>query len=176
MPAMKNERRLRANPSAGLIQLGALTRVLYKPSGGGHARAIRWPLRSAPILAYAGDGRGTLTIVYPVSVVGKSSSAAAKEYAKTHWGRAGAGERIAGYAALAPLEELGELVSITYTTEKGGDAAPVDYEHEFGDGARGAWTPPTLLEHRCTARGCVHASRCALRGGTYRVTSHGIVG
>lgn len=166
----------RSNPDAGLIELGALTSLEYRPMDGGRKRTMRWSLSKAPILAYQSRGRGTLVVVYPVAVVGKSSAAAAKEYAKKHWGRAGAGERTAGDVALAPLDELGDIIAITYTTEKAGDADLVDYHHIFGDGAKGEWVPPAVLEHRCNAPRCAHAGRVALRGGTYSVTTHGIVG
>lgn len=171
-----DERRAVANPAGEIIKLGDLTRLTLRTESG-RLRVLRWGLRSAPTLAYNPSGkRASLVIVYPVRVVGKAPSAAIKEYAKTHWGVSGAGERVDGERALTPLSRLGPAVSITYTTEKGGDLELVDYEHEFGDGAEGAWTPPVVLQHACGAKKCPADEMVALSGGTYRVTERGIVG
>lgn len=159
-----------------MIQLGILTRVEYKPAKARTRSLVtRWALAKGPILAY-GPGVASLAIVYPVRRLGRSNASAMREYQRTHWGEAGDGVDVAGHVALEPLTVLGEIRSITYTTKKGGDAGQTDYEHEFGDGAKGEWKPPVLLVHRCKVARCAHADALALRGGTYRVTSHGIVG
>jgi predicted nucleic acid-binding Zn-ribbon protein len=170
------ERTVKANPGVdGFVELGKVTCVEWRQDG--RRRKETWSLSSAPILAYTPRApRGGLVVIYPVAVRGRASAAALKEYAKTHWGKHGAGEQIDGDRALEPLRARGELLAITYTTEKGTDVEPVDYEHKFGDGAKGAWTPPTLLEHRCGSKKCSGENMVAIRGGTYRVTSHGIVG
>ena len=66
---------------------------------------------------------------------------------------------------------LGTAVEVIYTTRKGIDAEPVDYWHVFGEGARGAWKPPTLVHDPKLA-----GDPLAFRGGSYRVTERGIVG
>lgn len=61
------------------------------------------------------------------------------------------------------MRGLGELVSVTYMTKKGGDTAMVDYVHPFER------TKPVL---------CYGSKdgRLYIAGGSYRVTSRGIVG
>lgn len=162
------------NPSggAGLVLLGRLTALDYLE--GGRRRALRWAYRSAPLLAY--DGAGRLHVVYGRSVVGRASSAERREYARTHWGKAGRGEVIDGQEARAPFDVLGVSTSITYTTEKGADRELVDYVHEWGEGARGAFTAPTVVAHRCSGGRCPGRGLVAISGGSYRVTERGIVG
>lgn len=171
-------REAKGNPSAGeLVELGKLTKLVARDAATGRQRVMRWGLRKAPILAYdAHAPRANMLIVYPVGRRGQASAAAVHEYARTHWGKSGKGSRVDGLRALAPLATIGPAIQIVYTTEKGGDAAPTDYEHDFGEGSRGAWTPPAVVEHACKAKKCDAAGMVALRGGSYRVTDRGIVG
>lgn len=161
----KHELALMRNPA--LTTLGKLTRIRWK--GGSRA----WSLATAPTLAY--DGRGKLVIVYGARLAGKASAAERKEYERTHWGEAGDGKAWTGVVANAPLRKLGVGLSITYTTRKGSREL-VDWEHEWGEGARGKWTPPDVVEHVCGAARCQGHRAIALRGGSYVVNTRGIVG
>jgi hypothetical protein len=155
------------NPSdVGLVLLGHLTALEWVSPGGrkGHAR---WPIERAPLLAY--DGRGRLHIVTGGRSSGAASSAQRGSYASTHWGDAGRGALLEGSELRGPFtarDLLGTGTSITYTTTKGGSRV-TDYEHEWGEGARGAWRPPAVMRSE---------GAYALSGGSYRVTSRGIVG
>jgi len=85
-----------------------------------------------------------------------------REYRNTHWGRTGAwgigrGEMPTPKGAGTPI------LTIVYTTEKGADASSVDYAHDF-DGQ----TLPRYIKGS--------GRTFQIRGGTYRVTSRGIVG
>lgn len=157
-----------AAPFGQLVVLGHLTEIVTRgPTG--QASAWRWALRSAPLLAYDTDGR--LFVVYPTRKTGRASAAATKSYARTHWGKAGKGNVLEGAIVVGKAKVLGVGVSVTYTTEKGADAAPVDYVHEWGEGApaRQTWTPPLVCHDD-------RGDRVAFAGGTYRVTERGIVG
>jgi hypothetical protein len=156
------------NPQdVGLVLLGHLTSIEWIDSKGRRGRE-RWPLERAPLLAY--DGRGRLHIVTGAASRGEASGSAARaSYASTHWGNTGRGALLAGETLRGPFtarDLLGTSTSITYTTTKGGSRV-TDYEHEWGEGARGAWRPPAVMRV---------IGRYALSGGTYRVTSRGIVG
>ncbi len=162
------------NPSGARRLLGMLIRLTYLDARG-KERVCKWSVRRAPQLAY--DERGRLYIVY---VKGRAVRAASAEetadYEKTHWGQAGKGGVYAGGVALPPFKRLGPGVSITYTTAKG-DAALKDWIHPWGEGARGRFTPPTVLVHSCQkGASCAAHGRVCLHGGTYRVTERGIVG
>jgi hypothetical protein len=160
----RQQRSGRRNPE--LVELGKLTAITWK--GG----SKRWPLRRAPSLVVIGK---RLLIVYPEHADGKGSKGARRIYSELHWGQTGAGERWTGVAASGPFKVLGVGRTITYTTRKG-TSELVDWVHEWGEGARGRWTPPTVVAHVCRERGCLAGGTIALRGGTYRVTERGIVG
>jgi hypothetical protein len=86
-------------------------------------------------------------------------------YRVTHWGKAGPHEfRDLGCAdpGARPLVELGELVSVVYLTEKGGDSGPTEYEHAFAARRR-----PVLA---------FHEGGLVICGGGYRVGVRGIHG
>ncbi len=151
--------------------LGLLTRLTYAGPGG-RTRVLRWGLRKAPALVY--DERGRMAIVYGRTQVREASGGERREYTRTHWGQPGEGEVLAGSVALGPFRELGRALVITYTTAKGSSEV-ADWVHEFGEGARGKWTPPTVVEHVCASK-CAASGRISLRGGTYRVSTRGIVG
>ncbi len=157
----------RRNPSA-FVELGKLTGITWK----GGARRVA--LSTAPSLVY--DGAGKLWIVYRAKAAGRPNAAEAAEYARTHWGEEGRGQAWTGVVALGPLRELGAGLSITYTTRKGSKQL-VDWVHEWGEGGRGAFTPPKVVEHVCRGRGCAAPQGAlALVGGSYRVNERGIVG
>lgn len=149
--------------------LGRLTKLAWK--GGERA----WSLRTAPWLVY--DARGKLAIVYAAKAVRPATAAETREYARTHWGEDGARVVRDGVVATSPWTTLGVGTWITYTTAKGGDGGELaDYEHEWGEGASGWWTPPKIVEHRCGDRRCEGHGRLSLHGGSYRVGTRGIVG
>lgn len=86
-------------------------------------------------------------------------------YRITHWGKAGP----RAYRTLlcadprgGELVELGELVSLVYLTEKGGEGGPAEYEHEFSRARR-----PVLAFHQ---------GGLVICGGGYRVGVRGIHG
>lgn len=149
-----------------LVELGKLTELTW--TGGRR----RFALERAPSLAV---DRGRLLIVYGCMNVRTSPAAEASAYARLHWGVRGAGEAFDGAVATAPFVALGEGVSITYTTAKAGPALE-DFVHAWGEGARGAWRAPVVVEHACADRRCAARKKLGLRGGTYRVTDRGIVG
>lgn len=155
-----------ARPRGRLVELGALTEIVTRGATG-HTSRMRWALRSAPILAY--DTAGRLFVVYPTNKGGRATAAARKSYARTHWGQTGQGREVDGAIVVGSARVLGVGVSVTYTTRKGADAEPVDYVHEWGEGASGPWTAP-LVVHDGTD------PKVAFSGGTYRVTERGIVG
>ena len=151
-----------------LVELGLMTFVAWLDASG-RRRVRRWGLRSAPILAY--DREGRLSVVYGDRPAGKATAEGAASYKRTHWGQRGQGERVAGSRLEGAAKTLGTAVEVIYTTRKGIDAEPVDYWHVFGEGARGAWKPPTLVHDPKLA-----GDPLAFRGGSYRVTERGIVG
>lgn len=155
-----------ARPRGALVTLGALTEIIFRGATG-HEQAMRWSLRSAPLLAY--DTAGRLFVVYAEAAVGKASKAARKSYAKTHWGKPGRGNELEGAIVVGAARVSGVGISVTYTTQKGADAQPVDYVHAWGEGAREKWKAPLVVHD-----GTDH--RVAFSGGTYRVTERGIVG
>lgn len=164
-------RRSRRNPSSSSpVVLGELVKLVYRsPSGARVTRAFR---EGVAVLAYAGS---RLVIVFAPRRTGASSAAGRKEYARTHWGRAGDGDRLTGDVLEGKAPKLGTALEITYATQKGGDGEPVDYWHTFGDfgllTAKKAFIPPAL-------EGATVGGRQLLRlvGGTYTVDAHGIVG
>lgn len=163
--ARAKKRSKRSNPL--LTELGKLTELRWQ--GG----SKRWSLATAPSLAY--DDSGRLLIVYGMSILGDATDVERREYKRTHWGEAGLGTLEQGDVAKPPWRELGRGTSITYTTRKGSREL-VDWVHEWGEGARGRWIAPTVVEHACGAPTCAGRAKFALRGGTYRVTERGIVG
>lgn len=86
-------------------------------------------------------------------------------YRALHWGKKGErpAERltVASPRAGDPLERVGELQGVVYRTEKGLDAEPVDYDHDF------ARPFPLLLRTR--------EGLYVIAGGRYRVEARGIV-
>lgn len=154
-----------------LHDLGALTRIEFSD----RKRPMAWPLKRAPRLVYHAcasgkgcDADGLLGILhFPRAKKGKPT----REYTRTHWGHKGDAGSYAGEMGVPGTgfaTNMGTVRAVTYTTEKGGDPEITDYEHEFGDGARGKWTPPILA---ATPDGLLF-----FVGGSYRVTSRGIVG
>lgn len=139
--------------------MGALTELVYEDAKGKIVKR-RWPMRGAPALVY--DGRGRLEIVYAPRPAGEASAKAIREYQRTHWGDPGKGESLEGERARKPLVKIGKLVAVTYTIRKG-NSAMTDWEHTFEG------TKPSLLMH-------LRSGRFALRGGSYKVRAHGIVG
>lgn len=162
----RQQRSGRRNPGK-LVALGLLTRIDWR---GGHRS---WSLKKAPTLVY--DGAGRLFVVYAARAVGTASAADVREYARTHWGQRGNGRESEGELVKPPFRKLGEGISITYTTRKG-TSELVDWVHEWGEGARGQWIAPVVLEHVCRGSACAAKGQIALAGGTYRVTERGIVG
>lgn len=162
-----------ANPGRkGCVELGKLTRIAWK--GGSRA----WSLERAPSLVYTPQGR--LLIVYDAQPTrAKAPLAALASYVRKHWGSLPSSARLSeGDVAKAPFVVLGEGVDITYTTRKDGRKL-VDYVHCWGDTVDGVdpgFAPPVVEKHACGKAGCASEGRLALRGGTYRVTDHGIVG
>ncbi len=164
-----------APPTGTLKFLGKLTEITWK------GKALRWSLREAPDLGYDKEGPGgRLFIVYTGRIVRSSTPAEIRDYRRMHWGQRGRGVVREGRIAVGPFVELGAAKSITYSTTKGLDRELVDYVHPFGEGAPAAgFVPPRLVEHECTG-GC--GPRCAARGsisltgGSYYVTTRGIVG
>lgn len=162
------------NPSGAMHFLGALVRLVYL-DGKGRELVIRGSLKRGPQCVY--DARGRLYLAYVGGrAVREASDAEVKEYARVHWGERGKGAVYAGGVALPPFRRLGPSVSITYAAAKGSSEIK-DWIHPWGEGARGKFTPPTVLEHLCQ-RGpkCAARGRVCLHGGTYRVTERGIVG
>ncbi len=95
---------------------------------------------------------------------GMSRAEALAEYEKTHWGERGRGRVRAGRAAdpqYGTLTKMGELVSVTYRTKKGGDRELTDYEHEF-EGRK-----PTLA---------YNDGGLIVVGGDYKIAEEGIDG
>ena len=154
-----------AYPRGQIVMLGWLTEL----------DDLSWPVNAAPMLAY--DTRGRLFIVYPETPAGRATPRERASYARTHWGAPGQGKATEGVIAEGPFKALPASKSITYTTKKGSDGEQVDYVHAWGEGGRGAFTPPTVVAHVCqNGRKCPGWRRIALIGGTYRVTERGIVG
>lgn len=162
------------NPAGVRRLLGMLVRLTYLEANG-REHVLRWPLRKAPQLVY--DDKGRLFIVYVTGrPVRPATAEEVSEYTKTHWGQAGKGGVYAGAVALPPFKRLGPSVSITYATAKG-DKSVKDWIHPWGEGGRGRFVPPVVLVHACqNAARCAANGRVCLHGGTYRVTSRGIVG
>lgn len=160
-------------PQGKLTLLGDLTRLRYRAFGG-VVKTARWALRSAPSLVY--DDRGRLFIAYDAAPMRPATPPETREYTRTHWGDRGAVEVLTGHRALAPVVTLGEGVDLTYTTSKAGELA--DWTHAWGDGfpRPTRWQAPSIVTHRCGIPGCPMDHAIALVGGTYRVTSRGIVG
>lgn len=97
-----------------------------------------------------------------------SKRRAAEVYRDLHWGRDPdrwaevEDPRFAGETLVA----LGELVSVTYRTEKG-DEVETDWQHEFGDDGEGPDLPLLCVDG---------AGHLAVLGGTYEINTRGIVG
>lgn len=86
------------------------------------------------------------------------------KYREVHWGEKGPvaeRRRQVPNPHDLPLIELGELVSVTYRTKKGGDRTLTDYEHEFEG-------PLPLL--------VFNKGGLIIAGGKYKITTRGIVG
>ncbi len=167
-------RRGRRNPSApSPVVLGELVSLVYRGRDGRSVKRTFAPGRV--IVAVRGASR--LVLLFAPKITGSSSSAGRKEYAKTHWGKAGDGKQLTGDVLEGDAPKLGTVLGITYATKKGDDPELVDYWHTFGDyGAvlslrKRAFIPPAL-------EGATVGGRQLLRlvGGSYTVTEHGIVG
>lgn len=95
------------------------------------------------------------------------SETGAQAYRRTHWGERGTtpskASRVPSIKA-GELVELGQLVSVVYLTQKGGDGELVEYEHEFGKRGKGL---PILAFNR---------SGLFIAGGSYTITTRGIEG
>jgi hypothetical protein len=167
------------NPAGTLTNMGALTVLQGRDLKTGRARVMRWPLRSAPTLAF--DDAGRLFIVYRGRVVRPTTAEETAKFRRAHWGKEGRREVTEGVVAVPPFRRVMVGESITYTTEKGADRELVDYVHPWGEGAKGRWLPPIVVEHECHPATCP-GSKCAARnmlalmGGTYTTESRGIVG
>lgn len=168
------------NPAGTLTNLGALTVLQGRDLKTGRARVLRWrSLGTAPTLAY--DEAKRLHVVYHGRVVRPTTAEETAEYKRSHWGKAGRRVVTEGLVSVPPFRRVMVGESITYTTEKGGDSELVDYVHPWGEGVKGSWLPPIIVEHEChpaTCRGskCAAKGSIALMGGTYTVESRGIVG
>lgn len=159
-----------------LVELGRLVRIEWR--GAGRAmRAASWSLRSAPIVAYETTRkRAPLLLVYGARTIGRASIGGVAAYARTHWGKLGNMREVEGSTLEGDdLRVLGPCHRVIYATRKGSDEL-VEYDHVFGtdeDGPVKRFTPPDV----CTSNGAgVPRGTLQLAGGTYRVTSHGIVG
>jgi hypothetical protein len=102
-----------------------------------------------------------------LSVDPRVAKALAK-YREVHWGVKGKGALSVDVPDPFLVGEvpvvLGELVSVTYGTIKGGDGKIVNYEHAFGKRGRGL---PLLA---------FNSSGLLIAGGDYTVNFRGIVG
>jgi hypothetical protein len=162
-----------------LVELGRLVRMVYRARG---VRVVEWPERGAPLLCYEStQKKAPLLIVYGGRRIGGASLGGAAEYARTHWGRVGHLQEVSGATLEGDLEVLGPCVSVSYVTRKGDSPEVFEFVHDFGtvEGPGGKpkklprFTPPEVCTSR--SRG-VPRGTFQLAGGTYRVTSHGIVG
>ena len=102
----------------------------------------------------------------------RSARTAALSYVATHWGEAGNGEVVTGEAVDVHDEDdtlvaLGLLTEIVYTTIKGGDKAPTEYEHHFSKR-----NPPLLAYGQKSGKLVIVSPK---KGG-YFVSVRGIVG
>lgn len=162
-----------------LVELGRLVRIEWRE---GRRRCSRdWALRSAPVLGYETTlERASLLIVYRPRVVGRASARGVAHYAATHWGKLGSMQEVEGDTLEGDdLEVLGPCHRVVYATRKGSDEL-VDFDHVFGS-VEGPGKPKMLRRFTppdvCTAASSgVPRGTLQLAGGTYRVTSHGIVG
>lgn len=159
-----------------LIELGRLVRIEWR----GPRRSLQfeeWPMRRAPVLAFeTTQKRAPLLIVYAPRKVGPASAAGVAQYTRMHWGKLGRMQEVEGATLEGDLVVLGPCVRVLYATRKG-DSKLVDYDHEFGTVEGGKklarFTPPDV----CTSDDPgVPRGTFQLAGGTYRVTTHGIVG
>lgn len=146
-----------ANPS-GLVALGWLSRLELV-----NGQSVRVP--RGTLLAYdPKKKRGGLALVFGAQTSRATPpEGAAKEYAKTHWGDRGAWGVSKGELPEPKKGSRGSPVArVVYTTKKGGDRALTDYEHPFEEEL------PRYI--KCSG------ATFQIVGGSYRVTSHGIVG
>lgn len=94
---------------------------------------------------------------------GASDAKARFRYRLTHWGLGGKNAKVEGLSCADPtcgtFTKLGDLVEVTYRTEKGGDGGVAEYTHEF---------LRPLPELVYSSGGLVVA------GGGYTVTARGI--
>jgi hypothetical protein len=168
--------RARKDNPPGLVLLGELVSLAYLSRR--HAalgRSVQRFFRPRSVLLAYEPSTSRLSLVYAPKVTGRSSAAARKEYGRTHWGKAGAGQALEGDALEGDAPEVGTIKALTYATRKGADPELVNYSHTFGDLGAGRFDPdftPPVLEG-ATVGG---RQMLRLRGGSYKVTSHGIVG
>lgn len=165
-------RDLLANPSATFTELGRLTEITFLDP---KKKSRRWPLSRAPILAVTPEKR--LVVLYNPVVTGKAGAKERAKYTLLHWGNLGQGKAIDAYMPQGPWGRLGAAKSIVYTTKKGSREL-VDFDHKWGDGApRGKRViPPFYAEHACRDAKCPQRGWLKISGGTYSVTTRGIVG
>ena len=165
----------RRNPPGPTV-LGFLVAIAYRADDG-RRRTMRWGLRDAPLVAYdPAKATASLLLIFGPRYAGPSSSAGQREYRRTHWGKTGDGDRLAGTVLGGSARRLGVALEITYATSKRGDGPRlVDYWHTFGDlgplALKRPFIPPALLVATVGGR-----ELARLDGGTYKVTAHGIVG
>lgn len=163
-----------------LVELGRLVRIEWREGRAKRSRA--WRLRGAPVLGYETTlERASLLIVYRPRVVGRASMRGVAHYARTHWGKLGDMNEVEGDTLEGDdLEVLGPCHRVIYATRKGSDEL-VDFDHVFG-AVEGPGGKPKMLRRFTAPDLCTSSSpgvprgTIQLAGGTYRVTSHGIVG
>jgi len=160
---------------AGLVVLGALVSIVYKPAGSNDAQPDPKTMRiPGAALAYEKKRGGRLVIVHAPRATGAAASSAARaEYARTHWGEPGRGQSLEGeiLAGRDGVRRVGAVLQITYRTRKGASGKLVDYYHDFGEGSRRRLVLPLLESAKIGAR-----TLYRLAGGSYTVERRGIVG
>lgn len=163
-----------------LVELGRLVRIEWRE--GRAMRSRDWAPSRGPVLGYETTiERAPLLIVYRPKVIGRASMRGAAAYARTHWGKLGDLNEVEGDTLEGDdLEVLGPCRRVIYATRKGSDEL-VDYDHVFG-AVEGPGGKPRMLRRFTPPEVCTSTSpgvprgTLQLAGGTYRVTSHGIVG
>jgi hypothetical protein len=158
-----------------LIELGRLVRIEWTSPG--RRGFEEWPMRSAPILAYETTmARGSLFIVCAPRRIGRASTTGVAHYAATHWGKLGRMQEVAGATLVGSLRPIGRCYRVIYATRKGSDEI-IDFDHVFGTVEGGRKLARFTAPEVCTSNDRrVPRGTFQLAGGTYRVTTHGIVG
>lgn len=142
-------------------QAKALQTIADEMSAGANPVSLRARLdASVSVLASVSEG---LREARPGA---RQNPEAPPDYQRAHWGIAPTGlsrMAIPEPKANKTFVALGELVSISYLTIKGGDSAPTEYVHRFKK------TLPVLVYGKKNAR-------LYIAGGSYTVTTRGIEG